>query len=137
MTPFRSIAVSAAACVAMLVLFVAGHDSAAEWPAKWSKAEKIRQAQMLPNVEVVGSENGEHAWLIRDGHSWVGVHNDRCGTWLDLRSSSAKGFPELAICVPKDGGSPYLQVCETNEEPVTVNLVKAVRLLKQLLNEED
>ena len=118
--------------VALLGFLVATHDSAAEWPAKWAKAEKDRQAETLPKVDFVGSEDGEHAWLIRDGHAWVGIHNDRCGTWIDLRSSGAKSLPELALCVPKDGGSPFLQVCETNEKPITINLVKAVRLLKDL-----
>jgi len=126
-----------AAFVALLGLLFATHDSAAEWPAKWAKAEKDRQAEKTPDVQIVASEDGEHAWLIRDGKSWVGFHNDRCGTWIDLRSSKTKGLPELALCVPKDGGSPFLQVCETNEKPITINLVKAVRLLKKLSEEED
>jgi hypothetical protein len=138
MTSFRSIAVTfTAACVAVLGLFMGVHDSAAEWPAKWANAEMNRHAEKLPDVDFVTSDNGEHVWLIRDGKSFVGLHNDRCGTWIDLRSSKAKGFPEFAICVPKDGGAPFLQVCDTNGEPITVNLVKAVRLLKKLSEEED
>ena len=123
------------ASVVFLAVVGVAFESSAEWPAKFSKAEAIRRAESLPDVEVVESDNGEHLWLIKNGKTWVGAHNDQIGTWIDLRSAGAKSFPEFAVFVPKDGGAPRLQVSRTNGVPVTVDLVKAAAILNRLIEE--
>jgi hypothetical protein len=91
---------------------------------------------LRPGPSWVDSGDQQHRWLIRDGRQWVGIHNDAIGTWIDLRSAAAKSFPEFAVYVPRHGGSPKLQVCDTNQEPVTIDLVKAARILQRLIEKE-
>jgi hypothetical protein len=80
------------------------------------------------------SEDGQHMWFLDNSRkSFVGLHNDANGAWIDLRSAAASNYPELALCVPREGGKVVLQVSDGKEPPVQVDVLKAVALLKKLL----
>jgi hypothetical protein len=82
------------------------------------------------------SEDGKHAWLTSgddNERSFVGVHNDAVGVWIDLRSTKATGFPEFAVYVPKDGGHPHFQLLDDDGNVVTLDLLEATRVIKALI----
>jgi hypothetical protein len=80
------------------------------------------------------SECGQHMWFLdASSKAFVGLHNDNNGTWIDLRSAAASNYPEIALCVPRDGGKVVLQVSDGKDSPIQVDVMKAAWLLKQLL----
>lgn len=115
MPTFRSLALASLVAAALCAVAADSKPRAPEW---------------------IDSDDQQHRWLIRDRRQWVGLHNDQIGTWIDLRSAEARSYPEFAIVVPHDGGSPRLQVCQTNGDPITVDLVKAARILARLIDKE-
>ncbi len=84
------------------------------------------------------SQDGEHMWFLDASRkSFVGFHNDRVGSWIDLRSSAATNYPEFAVCVPREGGKVVLQVSDGKNDPITVDLLKAAALLNKLLGADE
>lgn len=82
------------------------------------------------------SEDGKHAWLIGGGgKEFVGLHVDEFGAWLDLRVADARGIPEFAVVVPRDGGNARLQLADKDGKAITLDLVKAAKLINEMLPE--
>jgi len=67
-------------------------------------------------------------------NSYVGLHADHAGSWIDLRSKAAHALPELAVCVPKDGGSAKIQLVDPKDDSViTLDLVEVAKFLKSAM----
>lgn len=80
------------------------------------------------------SEDGKHAWLVGDGgKSFVGLHVDEIGSWIDLRSKEATSFPEFAVYVPKAGGNAKLQLLNDNGDVLTLDLLAVAKYLKSVM----
>jgi hypothetical protein len=84
------------------------------------------------------SGDGQHMWFLdASSKAFVGLHNDNNGTWIDLRSAAASNYPEIALCVPREGGKVILQVSDGKDSPILVDVLKAVALLKKLLRADE
>lgn len=80
--------------------------------------------------DVVDISSGKYAFLQREKAS-IGLCLENKGTYLQLRASKSSGIPNVAIVADHDGGS-RLQVAD-GEDAVTVDLVKAAKLLNELI----
>jgi hypothetical protein len=98
----------------------------------------MSDAAKSPTFTVTPSDDGKHLWvgLLGSGPYAIGFHADHAGTWVELRGPNNKQLPEVAVCVQKSTGRPVLQVCVPGEEPVTVDLVRAVTFLNRILADE-
>lgn len=83
-------------------------------------------------LDWVTSEDGKHAWLGSNDSGRIGTHVDEHGVWLDLRSAGTKRYPEVALCVPKEGGVTILQISNGSDTPVVLNLLAVAQQLQRL-----
>jgi hypothetical protein len=94
-------------------------------------------------LEVVQSENGQHVWVRPDAESgevpMAGLHWEAPGgVYADLRGGSASsrhGYPDIAV-IAQDGRPPVLQVSSPDGEVIQVDLFRAAKALKRLIEQE-
>jgi hypothetical protein len=98
------------------------------------------QTKPTSPFRVTASGDGNHIWVgFGDaGPYTLAAHSDHAGVWVALcgHDPQKQATPEVAVCVGKSTGRPVLQVCVPGGEPVTVDLVRAVTVLKRILADE-
>jgi hypothetical protein len=87
-------------------------------------------------LEWVASDDGKHTWLGASETGTIGMHVDDNGVWIDLRSPGTKSYPELALCVPKDGGSAKLQVSNGTDMPILLDLLEVAQGIQRVLDSQ-
>lgn len=87
-------------------------------------------------LEWVASEDGKHAWLGAKETGTIGMHVDDNGVWIDLRSPGTKSYPELALCVPKEGGTAKLQVSNGTATPILLDLIEVAQGIQRVLDSQ-
>jgi hypothetical protein len=94
-------------------------------------------------LAVIESEDGQHVWVRPDAESGevptAGLHwGESGGVYADLRGgswSSRHGYPDVAV-IARDGKPPVLQVSSPNGEVIQVDLFRAAKALKRLIEQE-